>query len=56
MAKEYQFTTKSYTDELLPNAELDVSDPIYQMIHPDHSQIQPYSNIDTDVTVVDNSW
>jgi hypothetical protein len=58
MAKEYRFTTKSYTDELVPEAVLDVSDPVYQLIHPEVSQETPqtYSNIDQDVTVTENSW
>ena len=56
MAKEYQFTTKSYTDELLPAAVLDASDPIFQILHPDKIQPQSHSNIDTDFTVTENLW
>lgn len=57
MAKEYRFTTKSYTEnEMVADAVLDPSDPVYQMLHPTESHVQSCNIIDNDVTVTENSW
>jgi hypothetical protein len=49
MAKEYSFRTKSYAEDLIPEAVLDSSDPVYQFTQPTNDN-QSFSNIDLDVT------
>lgn len=49
MAKEYSFRTKSYAEDLIPEAILDESDPVYQLANPTDDN-QNFSNINLDVT------